>query len=131
MTKKNGGKIVIINLQETRMDKNADLVINCKLDLVFQMLFEKYLNKVISIPNEIAINLKLIEDEEIESLEALDSRLDVSNFVIDQFYLNKKLKQEEIETCMKPTSFKREVLDSECLIGDQTKRLKQENLEYN
>lgn len=131
MTKKNGGKIVIINLQETRMDKNADLVINCKLDLVFQMLFEKYLNKVISIPNEVAINLKLIDDEQIESREALDSCLDVSNFVIDQFYLSKKLKQEEIETCMKSTSFKREVLDSECLIEDQTKRLKQENLEYN
>jgi thiamine pyrophosphate-dependent acetolactate synthase large subunit-like protein len=42
LTKKNGGQIVIINLQETRIDNRADLVINSKLDFVFQMLFENF-----------------------------------------------------------------------------------------
>ena len=43
LLKKNNknGKIVIINLQPTRMDKHADLVINYKLDYVFQLVLEE------------------------------------------------------------------------------------------
>jgi NAD+-dependent protein deacetylase sirtuin 6 len=41
LTKKNGGKIVMINLQKTKMDKHATLVIHSKLDDVFERLFEK------------------------------------------------------------------------------------------
>jgi hypothetical protein len=40
LTKKNNGKIVVINLQETRINKHADLIINYKLDDVFRYLFE-------------------------------------------------------------------------------------------
>lgn len=40
LTKKNNGKIVIVNLQETRINSSADLIINNKLDVVFKLLFE-------------------------------------------------------------------------------------------
>jgi hypothetical protein len=69
LTKKNGGKIVIINLQETRLDSKADLIINNKLDIVFKILFEKYLNDKISYMSNIhekpiLINLKGIYDSD-------------------------------------------------------------------
>ena len=35
------GKLVIINLQPTKHDKKADMVIRCYADKVFEMLFEK------------------------------------------------------------------------------------------
>lgn len=35
------GKIVVVNLQPTRVDKHADLIINYKLDYVFQLLIEE------------------------------------------------------------------------------------------
>jgi hypothetical protein len=34
----NGGRVVIINLQQTELDKSADLNIRAKCDLVFEML---------------------------------------------------------------------------------------------
>ncbi len=40
LTKKNNGKIVVVNLQETRMSKHADLIIKYKLDDVFRILFD-------------------------------------------------------------------------------------------
>jgi phosphomevalonate kinase len=44
LSKKNNknGKIVIVNLQTTRIDNKADLIINAKLDLLFLILFEKH-----------------------------------------------------------------------------------------
>ncbi|OZC06379.1 transcriptional regulator, Sir2 family [Onchocerca flexuosa] len=38
LTKKNGGKIVIINLSKTKYDQKADLIINGRVDDVMQML---------------------------------------------------------------------------------------------
>ena len=61
LTKKNHGQIVVVNLQSTRIDANADLIIHNKLDLVFQILFANYfkldtdLNKMSEI---IEINLR-------------------------------------------------------------------------
>jgi phosphomevalonate kinase len=44
LSKKNNktSKIVVVNLQSTRIDDKADLIINAKLDLVFRILFEKH-----------------------------------------------------------------------------------------
>jgi hypothetical protein len=52
--KNNNGKIVIINLQPTRMDKHADLVINYKLDFVFKMILNE-LNIKIETTNKIIL----------------------------------------------------------------------------
>ena len=40
-TKRYGGEIMIVNLQKTRMDQHADLVIHAKCDEVFRMLSSK------------------------------------------------------------------------------------------
>lgn len=40
-TKRYGGKIMIVNLQKTRMDFHADLVIHAKCDDVFRLLTSK------------------------------------------------------------------------------------------
>ena len=40
-TKKNSGKLVIINLQPTKHDKKADLIINSYADGIFEMLFKE------------------------------------------------------------------------------------------
>ena len=59
LTKKNNGKIVLINLQPTRIDANADLIIHNKLDLVFQILFENYFKLDTELKmSEIEINLR-------------------------------------------------------------------------
>nr|AUZ82952.1 sirtuin 6 [Brachionus koreanus] len=61
LTKKNNGKIVIINLQKTRLDQQADLVINAKLDFVFENLINKM---CLQIPREIRISLNLEHDQD-------------------------------------------------------------------
>ena len=43
------GKIVIVNLQPTRLDNKADLIINAKIDLIFQILFDKHFKLKIEI----------------------------------------------------------------------------------
>lgn len=85
LTKKNAGKVVVINLQKTRVDKHADLVINCKLDQLFQTLFEKFITIELKIPRPIEILLKLPEDDG----DASNHRflLDVSNISIDNLFL--------------------------------------------
>ena len=59
LCKKNNknAKIVVINLQPTRIDNKADLVINAKLDLVFHILFEKHFKTDIKI-DEYYLNIK-------------------------------------------------------------------------
>lgn len=79
LTKKKGGKVVVINLQKTRVDKYADLVINSKLDVVFQMLFEKFYPFArIQLPRPVQICLKLSDDDDIDK-----SLLNVSNIFVD------------------------------------------------
>ena len=55
-------KIVIINLQATRLDKHSDLVINYKLDYVFQLIIEE-LNFKVESPNKIILNSIHSENE--------------------------------------------------------------------
>jgi phosphomevalonate kinase len=43
------GKIVIVNLQPTRLDNRADLIINAKIDVIFQILFDKHFKLKIEI----------------------------------------------------------------------------------
>ena len=45
-TKRYGGEIMIVNLQKTRMDQHADLVIHEKCDEVFKILCQKLGMKV-------------------------------------------------------------------------------------
>ena len=96
LTKKNNnGKIVIINLQPTRMDKNADLVINYKLDDVFKILFESLMKMKFnyeSVCADYAICLKLDQDLDDDPL-----LLTSSNTVVDAEYKIKKLEQIEME----------------------------------
>lgn len=60
LTKKNNGKIVIVNLQPTRIDNKADLVINAKIDLVFQILFDKHFKtELIKQTNSLDLNIEI------------------------------------------------------------------------
>lgn len=82
--KHKNGKIVIINLQETRLDKNADLIINSKLDLVFNCLFEKYFNVNLDKKRIIEIKLRL-DDEDDEISKAKNEQnllINLSNFFV-------------------------------------------------
>ena len=82
LTKKNKGKIVIINLQPTKIDNDADLIINCQLDKVFEILMKKmFTNKLNLSLGKIEINLKLIEDDDGDL-----SLINVANTVIDPVY---------------------------------------------
>lgn len=83
LTKKNSGKVVVINLQKTRIDKNADLVINCKLDICLKILFEEFflMNLKVPRPNQILL-LKLKQDIENDI-----KLLDVSNISIEKDFL--------------------------------------------
>lgn len=85
LTKKNLGKIVVINLQKTRLDKHADLVIHCKLDILFRILFEKFLSNEVKIPRPIQIVLKH-ENRDINNKFLLDSY----NTFIDNDYLSQE-----------------------------------------
>lgn len=78
LTKKNGGKIVMINLQKTKMDKHASLVIHSKLDDVFRKLFEKMKLSL----NEFQEKIVLTS----ESLSEIDKNvwLSVDNIVIEK-----------------------------------------------
>lgn len=80
LTKKNNGKIVIINLQKTRLDQHADLVINAKLDFVFENLIKKM---SVEIPRQIEINLNLENDQSNSLL------IKTSNYSIDPVYSDK------------------------------------------
>jgi NAD-dependent SIR2 family protein deacetylase len=40
-TKKNGGRVVIVNLQKTTMDSVADLIIHERCDYVMKYILEK------------------------------------------------------------------------------------------
>ena len=68
LTIKNGGKIVVINLQPTRVDEHAHLIINQKLDLVFHILLENIMKiRLQRDPDvKIEINLKLDQDDDDE-----------------------------------------------------------------
>ncbi|CAF0738812.1 unnamed protein product [Brachionus calyciflorus] len=80
LTKKNNGIIVIVNLQKTRLDDQADLVIHAKLDLVFEILANKM---SLQVPRKIEINLKLDNDDDKNNF-----LLKVKNHVIDSAYVN-------------------------------------------
>lgn len=95
LTKKNNGKIVTVNLQETRIEKHADLVINQKLDRVFQLLFDKYLKALpnpypeIKMTQKIQVCLRLPMDDASTTPSkstASQTLLSVSNVVIDPWY---------------------------------------------
>lgn len=85
LSKKNSAKVVVVNLQKTRVDKHADLVINCKLDTLFKMLFERFLNVNIELPRPVEICLRLPGDDEQNDKLLLD----VSNVSIDSSYYEK------------------------------------------
>jgi mono-ADP-ribosyltransferase sirtuin 6 len=75
LTKKNNGKVVIVNLQETRIDSRADLIINSKLDLVFQLLIEGFYHAEIPridsfLNRKIGIDLRAERESETESEQA-------------------------------------------------------------
>lgn len=78
LTKKNNGKIVIVNLQETRINDHADLIINNKLDIVFQILLEK-LKITNSKLNGIEIRVDTLNDD-------LKYHLNVRGMSVDQSY---------------------------------------------
>lgn len=77
LTKKNTGKIVIVNLQKTRLDKHADLVINAKIDLVLENLLQ-IMKLEFKYEKLIEINLNLENDQGNDPL-----LLDISNTVLD------------------------------------------------
>lgn len=91
------GKIVIVNLQETRIDKNADLIINQKLDLVFQRLFEKHLNYACIRYELNAVDVVLKLDNDFD--ESKKYLLDISNIVMEEKKIVKKEeeKQQQVE----------------------------------
>jgi hypothetical protein len=94
LTKKNGGKIVVINLQETKNDKQADLIINNKLDFVFEILFEKYLKISLNYDKlnpKIEIRLKFDQEKDDKFL------LNVNNVVIDNGYTLKTEPQMQLK----------------------------------
>lgn len=83
LTKKNpSGRVVVINLQKTRIDKHADLVINCKLDVLFQLLFQEFLSIELTVPRPVEILLKLAQDDDVNDKFLLD----VSNVSIDEAF---------------------------------------------
>lgn len=67
MCKKNNGKIVLVNLQATRIDKKADLIINAKLDLVFRILYEKYFRVKFEIEQTNIIRSNYDEDDKVDN----------------------------------------------------------------
>lgn len=86
LTKKNGGKIVVINLQETRVNKHADLIINHKLDEVFKNLIENYFQELIpaeSIGLDRKIQIKLMCEKDVDPSEK-NLILDSSSYVINE-----------------------------------------------
>ena len=85
LSKKNGGKIVIVNLQDTRLNSKADLIINNKLDLVFQILIEKFLcQEIPSIERIMNKNIEIILDrgEDTKDKENKKFLVDVSSVVV-------------------------------------------------
>jgi thiamine pyrophosphate-dependent acetolactate synthase large subunit-like protein len=87
LAKKNNGKIVIVNLQETRIDNRADLIINSKLDLVFQMLMENFFAEEIPriegyLSKSIQINLRA-EKESEDTKDQAKYLVNVSNVVVN------------------------------------------------
>ncbi len=88
MTKKNGGKIVVINLQETRVDKQADLIINNKLDIVFEILFEKIMKiKFLSYDRSSPrLEIRLRNEDDVNENSSMI--LNVDNVVVDPLYLS-------------------------------------------
>ena len=87
------GKIIIVNLQETRIDKNADLIINQKLDLVFQRLFEKHLNYACIRYELNAVDVVLKLDNDFN--ESKKYLLDISNIVMEEKKIVKKEEEEK------------------------------------
>jgi len=81
LTKKNGGKLVIINLQETRLDYSADLVIREKLDFVFKTLFEECLHV-----QNINVETKIITIKKELAEDDLKYHLNVSDMGVDPKY---------------------------------------------
>jgi phosphomevalonate kinase len=103
LTKKNAGKVVIINLQATRLDKHADLVIHSKLDKAFELLFEKYLKieKSLCKPRGAEIALSLSGDNDENNLNKdKDYLLDVSNVVVDPTLSIIKLESKSDSICL-------------------------------
>ena len=98
LTKKNNGKIVIVNLQETRINTSADLIISNKLDLVFRILFEKLQIKMEDKLNKILIQAGCGNDE-------TKRHLNVVGIQIDSSYLSQQIKREITE------EVKREAVD--------------------
>jgi phosphomevalonate kinase len=70
----NNSKLVVINLQETRVDSIADLIINEKLDTVFRILFKMlFNNKEETKPTvEIILNRPKIDDEKKDKQFLID-----------------------------------------------------------
>ena len=79
----NNGKIVIINLQKTRMDKHADLVINYKLDFVFKLILNE-LNIKHQIKNKII-------------LESIHTSIENERFLLKKDNIMVNIKNEESE----------------------------------
>ncbi len=102
LTKKNGGKIVIVNLQETRINESADLIINQKLDIVFKILFEKFLNVKIK-AGLVGVKKELANDDKKYHLNVSDMRVDESYFSLPavDFDLKSEIK-EEVSSSLEP-----------------------------
>lgn len=81
LAKKNNGKIAIINLQKTRLDQHADIVIKAKLDFVFENLMKKM---SLEVPRSIEINLHLDNDQDNSLL------IKTNSYVIDSDNSSKK-----------------------------------------
>ena len=71
-TAKNGGRLVIINLQATPLDSLATLIIHAKCDDVMEMLMQKLSYQIPKWQMKKWLEVQLIEDESKVQLRGVD-----------------------------------------------------------
>ena len=61
-TKRGGGKIAIVNLQKTRIDSSADIVINAKCDEVMKVICDELSLTIPTVPHPPCEGLRMVKE---------------------------------------------------------------------
>merc|ERR1719245_357870 len=111
--KKSSGKLVIINLQATKHDKKADLIIRNYADQVFELLFEKLGYDVPEYSDELD-PVKLLKNETIAVIDWTQSATLAKEWEKKSSKLERELRQQrKLQKLLKLKESKEEVLDEQ------------------
>ena len=122
--KKSSGKLVIINLQATKHDKKADLIIRNYADQVFELLFEKLGYDVPEYSDELD-PVKLLKNETIAVIDWTQSATLAKEWEKKSSKLESELRQQrKLQKLLKLKEPKKELLDE--TKKDDDKPLEQE-----